>query len=131
MGARARTGGIGFLLLVGCVALIANFASDVDTTTADRDAATSAPAGGDMPAPAEGNPAISRGIGSQGASGDVALEQATESPDPLNTQYVPVTITNHSEKRSDYWIHVGDQPKYKAGDVVNGWRLTERDGWVS
>jgi hypothetical protein len=29
MGARVRTGGIGFLLLVGCVARIANFASDV------------------------------------------------------------------------------------------------------
>jgi hypothetical protein len=25
---------------------------------------------------------------------------------------------------------VSDKPEYKPGDVVNGWRLTERDGWV-
>jgi hypothetical protein len=29
-----------------------------------------------------------------------------ESPERFNMQYVPVTITNHSEKRSDYWIDV-------------------------
>jgi hypothetical protein len=108
--------GVGFLLLVGCVALVANVASDGDTTTSDRDTAASVP-GGDTPAPAEENPAISRGIGSQDASGDVALGRAMESPDPFNTQYVPVAITNHSEKRSDYSIDV-------AADRPDGSRIT-------
>jgi hypothetical protein len=34
------------------------------------------------------------------------LGRAMESPELFNTQYVSVTSTNHSEKRSDYWIDV-------------------------
>ena len=34
------------------------------------------------------------------------LGRAMESPELFNTQYVSVTSTNHSEKRSDYWIDI-------------------------
>jgi hypothetical protein len=109
--------GVGFLLLVGCVAVVANVGDDVATT--EPDSTASAPAAGDQPRPPgqEDNPAVSQGIGSQDASGDVELGQATESPDPLNTQYVPVKITNNSEKRSNYWIEI-------AADRPNGSRIT-------
>lgn len=48
------------------------------------------------------NTGITTGIGSKDASGDVTL--ATGAPDDAGILTVPVIITNHSSKRSDYFV---------------------------
>jgi hypothetical protein len=112
--------GVGFLLLVGCVAVVANVGDNVATT--EQDTAASAPGAGDQPRPPaqEDNPAVSQGIASQDASGDVRLGEAVRGD--YGTVTVPMTITNSSQKRSNYWIDI-------AADKPDGSRL--KTTWVS
>lgn len=69
---------------------------------AASDAIASAAASATAPV---GSGGVAQGYGSKDASGDVTLG-AAEPPDAIGAIYVPVTATNSSEKRSDYYIDV-------------------------
>jgi len=59
---------------------------------------------------------VSQGLGANDATADVVLGQA-EVPDAIGVVYLPVTVTNHSEKRSDYYIEIAANDA--AGDRVD------------
>jgi hypothetical protein len=66
------------------------------------------------------SPGVSRGIGSQDATGDVKLGSYTT--DAIKVGHVAVTVTNHSSKRSDYVITVAlesadGHTQYDTADV--------------
>jgi hypothetical protein len=66
------------------------------------------------------SPGVSRGIGSQDATGDVKLGSYTT--DVIKVGHVGVTVTNHSSKRSDYMITVAlesadGRTQYDTADV--------------
>jgi hypothetical protein len=93
-----------FLWLVGCVAIVANFASEGDTTTSAPERPRRHRPEATCQCRRREEPGRSRRASAPDSSDDVALGRAMESPERFNMQYVPVTITNHSEKRSDYWM---------------------------
>jgi hypothetical protein len=51
------------------------------------------------------NPGVSRGWGSKDATADVTAMHLT-APDAIGFSYANVTITNHSEGRSNYYIEL-------------------------
>jgi hypothetical protein len=102
-----------FLLFVGCVAVVANIASDTpieEDSPSISDGVKSDDTVGD----------ISQGVGSQDASGDVQLGTARNTDYDLST-VLPVKVTNNSAKRSDYTIEI-------AADRPDGSRITT--GWA-
>jgi hypothetical protein len=116
MSAWAKLGmvlGTGFLLFVGCGALIASVgdvdATDPDTATSAAPSASAPQAMKVQPAPSEpaadDNPRISQGLSANDAPNDVELGQAKE-PDAIGVTYLPVNVHNHSSKRSTYYIEV-------------------------
>jgi hypothetical protein len=81
------------------------------------------------------SPGVSRGIGSQDASGDIKLGSYTT--DAIKVGHVQVTVTNHSSKRSDYMITVAlesadGHTQYDTADVyaqnLEPGQTTSQDG---
>jgi len=82
-------GAIILLMFVGCVAVVG----------------TGVKAGVDEINKPDVPGSVSQGLGANDATGDVVLGTA-EVPDAIGVIYLPVTVTNHSEKRSDYYIEI-------------------------
>lgn len=59
---------------------------------------------------------VSQGLGANDATADVMFSGAAAAPDAIGIVYLPVTVTNHSEKRSDYSIEI-------AADAADGSRV--------
>jgi hypothetical protein len=81
------------------------------------------------------SPGVSRGIGSQDATGDVKLGRYNT--DVIKVGHVGVTVTNHSSKRSDYMITVAlesadGHTQYDTADVyvqnLEPGQTTSQDG---
>lgn len=61
---------------------------------------------------------VSSGLGSQDASGDVSIGQATTE---FGLTSLPLTATNNSEKRSNYWIEVNAESGDGATVYDSSW----------
>ena len=105
--------GVVALFLVGCVAVVIGAGTAVNEAVENAESAASSPA---ESAPTESAPAVDQGLGSADASADVVLGEGAA--DEFGLVQVPLTVTNNSEKRSDYFITV-------AANGPDGTRLDE------
>jgi hypothetical protein len=83
------------LMFVGCVALVGGAVNEANKPTKPG--------------------SVSTGLGANDATEDVVLGPA-QPPDAIGMTYLLVTVTNQSEKRSDYYIEI-------TADAVDGSRV--------
>lgn len=109
---------IGVLVVIGAIASAASpkndtakpapVASSPTPVRRTSQSVTSTPKTTAKPAPTTSQSSISRGLGSKDASGDVTIGKPTSDG---YTVTAPVTVTNHSSKRSDYFIDISLESK--------------------
>lgn len=85
-----------FALVGGCVAFTGAVVEELDKPTTPG--------------------SVSQGLGANDATADVVFSGPAAAPDAIGITYLPVTVTNHSEKRSNYSIEI-------AANAVDGNRV--------